>query len=131
MNLLDECLEALGEDVILLYLDEKRAVINEFEKRFPLTRWGRIDWPEITHYVEVKTQGDIEQFLTGNIGEYSKEIHIIWDENSLPVLKTSLDNVFQVLDDVTAVSFDTWFFSQEARYVIELFHDGEVKVGLF
>ena len=37
--------------------------------------------------------------------------------------------IFKVIDDVTAVSFDTWIFSPSTGYVIEIFHDGEVRVG--
>ncbi|MFB6469029.1 hypothetical protein ACE38V_19945 [Cytobacillus sp. Hz8] len=34
------------------------------------------------------------------------------------------------IDDVAAVSFDTWIFLLFPGYVIEIFHDGEVRVGL-
>jgi hypothetical protein len=36
----------------------------------------------------------------------------------------------EVIDDVTAVSFDTWIFSLASGYVIEIYHEGEVWVGI-
>ncbi|WP_457548274.1 CDI toxin immunity protein [Bacillus mycoides] len=32
------------------------------------------------------------------------------DEGKLPISKTDLDKVFEVIDDVNAVSFDTWIY---------------------
>ncbi|MEL4027149.1 hypothetical protein NST89_00625 [Caldifermentibacillus hisashii] len=62
--------------------------------------------------------------------EYGKVVYVIWDEGTLPIIQSTLYKVFEVIDDVTAVSFDTWIFSPTLGYVIEIFHDGEVRVGL-
>ncbi|MGQ0437679.1 CDI toxin immunity protein, partial [Bacillus sp. B-TM1] len=56
-------------------------------------------------------------------------IYIIWDEASLPIIKTNLHQILQVIDDVTAVSFDTWLYSPNLGYAIEFYHEGEVRIG--
>ncbi|WP_308728038.1 hypothetical protein [Bacillus sp. MYb209] len=57
-------------------------------------------------------------------GLHSTIVYIIWDEASLPIIKTNLHQILQVIDDVTAVSFDTWIYSQDVGYVIEYYHEG-------
>ncbi|WP_445207590.1 CDI toxin immunity protein [Bacillus cereus] len=42
--------------------------------------------------------------------EYNKKVYLIWDEGKLPISKTDLDKVFEVIDDVNAVSIDTWIY---------------------
>ncbi|WP_418655553.1 CDI toxin immunity protein [Bacillus nitratireducens] len=42
--------------------------------------------------------------------EYNKKVYLIWNEGKLPIGKTDLDKVFEVIDDVNAVSFDTWIY---------------------
>lgn len=78
----------------------------------------------------MNTVDEIISFLDQNMNEYSNAVYIIWDEGTLPIIQSTLDKVFEVIDDVTAVSFDTWIFSSSTGYVIEIFHDGEVRVGL-
>lgn len=91
---------------------------------------GRIEWEKVSNHAEVNTIDEIISFLDQNVNEYSNVVYVIWDEGSLPIIQTTLDKVFKVIDDVTAVSFDTWVFSPSSGFVIEIFHDGEVRIGL-
>ncbi|UYX52452.1 hypothetical protein M3Y14_29355 [Bacillus thuringiensis] len=72
---------------------------------------------------------EIEPFLYNRYSLQSNIVYIIWDEASLPIIKTNLHQILQVIDDVTAVSFDTWIYSQDVGYVIEYYHEGEVRIG--
>lgn len=51
-------------------------------------------------------------------------------ETSLPSLKTDLKTAMTTIDDITAVSFDTWLFNPLAKYVIELHHDDGMTIGV-
>lgn len=62
--------------------------------------------------------------------DLSTPIYIIWDEATLPVVKSNLPSVLEVIYDVTAVSFDTWIFSHVFEYVVEYYHEGETTIGL-
>ncbi len=129
MSLFAECIEALGEDVHVFSDEKGKGVLDEFESFFPFTDWGRIEWKKVSNHAEVNTVDEIISFLRQNVDEISSFVYVIWDEGTLPVIQSSLDKVFEVIDDVTAVSFDTWIFSPVSGYVIEVFHDGEVRVG--
>lgn len=130
MSLFDECIEALGDDVLFFSDHNREQVLSDFESSFPFTEWGRIEWRKVSNHAEVNTVDEIISFLHKTKKEYSNNVYIIWDEGTLPILYSTLDKVFEVIDDVTAVSFDTWLFSPSSEYVIEIFHDGEIKVGL-
>ncbi|ENH97022.1 hypothetical protein J416_07497 [Gracilibacillus halophilus YIM-C55.5] len=130
MSLINECIEALGEDVHVFSDNNREEILRKFESYFPFSEWGRIEWENVSNHAEVNTVDEIISFLHQNTEEYSDIVYIIWDEGSLPIIRSTLDKVFKVIDDVTPVSFDTWMFSPYAGYVIEIFHDGEVRVGL-
>jgi hypothetical protein len=55
---------------------------------------------------------DIISFLNQKTNKYSNAVYVIWDEGTLPIIQTNLDKVFEAIDDVTAVSFDIWIFSE-------------------
>lgn len=130
MSLFEECIEALGENVHVLYDNSREKILSHFESSFPFSDWGQIEWKNLSSYAEVNTFDEIQSFLNQKMNEYNDVVYIIWDEGTLPIIQSTLDKVFEAIDDVTAVSFDTWIFSPSSGYVIEIFHDGEVKVGL-
>jgi len=130
MSLFNECIEALGENIYTLSNNEREKVLRDFENSFPFAEWGRIEWEKVPYHVKVNTVDEIISFLNKNLKEYSKVIYVIWDEGTLPIIRSELNRVFEVIDDVTAVSFDTWIFSPYSGYVIEIFHNGEVRIGL-
>ena len=130
MSLFDECIEVLGENVHVFSDSQREQVLSDFESTFPFTGWGRIEWEKVSNNAKVHTVDEIISFLHQNMKEYSNVVYVIWDEGTLPIIQSTLDKVFEVIDAVTAVSFDTWIFSPYSGYVIEIFHDGEVRVGL-
>ncbi|MBN6890109.1 hypothetical protein AB1L05_14025 [Cytobacillus horneckiae] len=130
MSLIDECIEALGENIKILYNLDRERILEDFDSSFPITEWGRIDWEKVTNHAKVNTIDELISFLNQNVNGDSNDVYVIWDEGTLPIIHSDLDKVFEVIDDVTAVSFDTWIFSPSLVYVIEIFHDGEVRIGL-
>lgn len=130
MILLDECIEALGEGARVLYDNDRVQILSNLDKSFPFSDYSQIEWEKVSAYAEVDTIDEIRSFLDQKLNEYSDIVYVIWDEGTLPIIQSTLDKVFEAIDDVTAVSFDTWIFSPSSGYVIEIFHDGEVKVGL-
>jgi hypothetical protein len=130
MTLLDECIEALGEDAEILTDSEKDKIFDTFESSFPFTEWGRIDWDKVSKKEIVNTVNDITAYLEKCYENFNTDVYVIWDEGTLPIIKSDLKKVLEVIDDVTAVSFDTWIFSPASGYVIEIYHEGEVWVGI-
>jgi hypothetical protein len=130
MTLLDECIEALGEDAEILMNSEKEKVLDALESSFPFAEWGRIDWDKVSKRENVNTVDDIIAYLENCYQNFDPVVYIIWDEGALPIIKSDLKKVLEVIADVTAVSFDTWIFSPTSGYVIEIYHEGEVWIGI-
>ena len=132
MNLLDECLEALGQDKSVFYDSSKAHIFKSFEQQFPITNWRRIDWKNFYRKIEVESASHLQTVMKKTFSEddLNQPMFILWDEASLPVVETNLNNALRVIDDVTAVSFDTWFFSPSIGYEIEFYHEGEITIGL-
>ncbi|NBI31139.1 CDI toxin immunity protein [Chengkuizengella marina] len=118
MTLFDECIEALGRSARVLTKEETDSIFNLFEKTYEITFYGRIDWKKESGK-EVRSVTDIKDHFT-NI---SIPTYILWDNARIPAVEAQLDKIIEVIDDVTALSFDTWLFSPELKAVIEFSHD--------
>ena len=57
------------------------------------------------------------------------DVYIIWFDASLPILKCDLHTILDNIYDVVTVSCDTWLYSLLNEWVIELDHDGNVRLG--
>jgi len=127
VTLYEECLEDLGENTISVREDFQKY-IESLVETFPFDSWGRIDWSKVVEKASLNNTKDILRILNEkNIGEC--KILIIWDETTLPVVETSLNSALNVLDDVLAVSFDTWLFDVNKLFIIEFHHEGEALIG--
>jgi hypothetical protein len=47
----------------------------------------------------------------------------------LPTILSDIVRVTDVIYDVAAVSFDTWVYATSGKYIIEIYHEGEVTIG--
>lgn len=124
MTLFDECIEALGNPTILGDVESQNE-FNRFRESFSFS-YGRIDWSKINQRETVIGTSDILGKIKNNDGEF----FIIWDNARLPVIKSKIEDIFKALDDVLAVSFDTWLYRPEDGTIIEFFHEGEVTIGI-
>ncbi|NPC90745.1 hypothetical protein HOO54_05135 [Bacillus sp. WMMC1349] len=83
MSLFDECIKAIGEDVNVLSDINKKQVLNDFERFFPFTDWGCIEWEKISNHAKVYTVDEIIIFLKRHSNQYSHVVYMIWDERTL------------------------------------------------
>ncbi|OYD06217.1 CDI toxin immunity protein [Paludifilum halophilum] len=60
---------------------------------------------------------------------HDETLYLIWSDGSYPVVQSKMKNVMEVIDDITAVSFDTWLFNPASSFVIEFYHEGEIIYG--
>ncbi|MFL0143628.1 CDI toxin immunity protein, partial [Tenacibaculum maritimum] len=58
----------------------------------------------------------------------SEYCYIFWNDESLPVIKTKFNLFLKNIDDVLAVSYDTWILSNSEKIIIEFFHDDIISV---
>jgi hypothetical protein len=123
MTLLEKCITTLGNATSTLSQEETTTIFDKMTNQFSITSWGRIDWGKVRHK-KVSSLDQVAKDVSA-----SDEVFILWDEGSLPALKTTVKNVLQAIDDVTAVSFDTWIYSSKGDYIIEFYHENEIKIG--
>lgn len=126
----DECLEALQAYKILPD-DEGEKVVNSFESDYPITFWARVDWDKHMDKFSIQSNEEIIPIILQRLPSIVQPIpiYIIWDNMSHPVLKCDLEDALKVVDDVTAVSFDTWLYSPSPKFVVEFYHEGEITIG--
>lgn len=130
MDLFEECIQALGGKVSIFSTQEKKNVITQMITKYPITNWARIDWNNIVNK-RVTSLDAIYHDLNelGLIQTYGPSVFILWDEGTLPLLSADIIQVMDVIDDVTAVSFDTFLYASSGGYIVEIYHDGEVTIG--
>ena len=119
--LLSECKEALGAGGKILEQEEKDAVYRIFKEKVPFLPWG-IDWELFNTVYEVSEIDQIYEKCK------SKEFYIIWWVK-YPIIKSDIATIIKNIDDVCAVSPDTWLFSPDYDEVIEFHHDGKIRLG--
>ncbi|MGN7941608.1 CDI toxin immunity protein [Virgibacillus sp. 6R] len=44
MTLIEECIEALGSNIVILSDKQTHGYFEELSGKFPITSWARIDW---------------------------------------------------------------------------------------
>ncbi|HEY9063177.1 MAG TPA: hypothetical protein VIO64_22185 [Pseudobacteroides sp.] len=128
-TLLDECLDALGDDKEILSYSETSKIFKSFISTFPITKWGVIDWSGVDKKYIVSKAEEIKHIFKMHKPESDIKVYILWNDNSLPSIAVDMDKAMKVIDDVTAVSFDTWLYNDKEKYVIEFHHEGLVTLG--
>ncbi|MCD1262022.1 hypothetical protein B5M42_024890 [Paenibacillus athensensis] len=123
MTLFEECIEALDSPIIL-NKTETQEEFNRFREAFSFSH-GRIDWSRVEGRKPIEVVSDILTRVNANAGDFL----IIWDNARLPIVKSNLNSILRSLDDVLAVSFDTWLYRPDDGTIIEFFHEGDVTIG--
>lgn len=120
--LLEECLVALGSDVIALNDQKSKEIYRSFEETFKVTFYGRIEWNLYRKYEEM----DEDTFKNQHANE-EERYYLLWSHGLAPVIEANMSQIIRSLDNVTAVSPDVWIY-KENKQVIEIFHDGIIRV---
>ncbi|WP_054950713.1 CDI toxin immunity protein [Numidum massiliense] len=129
MNLFDECIIALGENADVLSDERTKQYFSQLVDLFPITFYQRIDWEKVKVKRKIEYYGDIPTWLD-ELGISDMEVVLLWNYTDDPAVKTDIVSAVKVIDDITAVSWDTFMLSPSVGYVIEFYHEGEVTIGL-
>ncbi|WP_053074025.1 hypothetical protein [Priestia aryabhattai] len=117
-----ECVNALGRGVTIYSPEKSEERYRSFQKKVPFTCYRRIDWDKFDKYCVITYLEDVKSLLNDD------DLEIYWSTDNFPVLKTTFENILSVYDDVVSVSSDTFLYV-ENKYVIEIYHDGEIRIG--
>lgn len=119
--LLKECIYILNLKTIFT---EKIAekIFHDFEKKLIFSNYGLID-KEKNKYLKINNLIELAQII-------NKETlcYIIWDNESLPIIKTNFDNILRNLDDVLCVHYDTWIWIESENKVVEFNNNDEILI---
>lgn len=129
MTLFEECLKALGPNKEILSYDETAMVFKSFIGNFHISKWGVVDWEAVDNRFTVGKVDDISYVIETYRPSATWQVCILWNDSSLPCVKVDLNESLRVVDDITAVSFDTWLYNDKDLYVIEFHHEGRITIG--
>lgn len=119
--LYQECVTALGESDVLTMEETDR--ITELVQQNFLFNLGSIDWKRFRDGVEIKQEELVHRFNRND------SYYILWDCGELPFVKANFERILKALDDVLAVSFNTWLLSVDGKEIIEFHHEGIIRYG--
>lgn len=121
--LFTECIASLHMCEIVS-LEQSDVLFEQMKDTFPMTNYGRIDWKGVQDFITLDDVSDIYK-----ICKPSDEYYIIWDQKDIPCVSCRLATIIEYIDDVLAVSFDTWLLSKDKKEVIEFYHEGKIVCG--
>jgi len=134
MTSFEECIEALKKEgeVIILSVEESREIGKKFKETVPIhSSVAKVDFSKMSRKREIIMDEDILEELYKNNVNVNEPVYVFWDDITLPVIKTSIKNVINAIEDVISVRFDTWIFCPKERYVVEYYHEGETFLGFY
>lgn len=118
-----ECIDAL-HGCNIISLEETENLFNQMQKNFPITVYGCINWNSVNESLILNDISDICHVCDTNDVYY-----ILWERNGVPCVSCQLSTILENIDDVLAVSFDTWLLSKNTREIIEFYHEGRMTYG--
>ena len=117
-----------------ILLPGKQLSPEWLEANFPIAWWGRIDWQQVS-------SGECYQWNTETeAADYfheicqKKEIEnpivvIAWTNALNPEIKLRLEAVKKHLLAILQADLDTWIMCPSDKWVIEMYHEGEMCFG--
>ena len=112
----DECIERLKPRVEIVLETDSNKLKEKIRKDFDIGIRGFNPKSESVSPISLSDFKEKIIDLT--------QCYIMWDEFSLPIIKTSPIKIVENFDDITAVSFDTWIIDENYNWVIEINHEG-------
>lgn len=106
MTLFEECQEALSADFGIVEGQEKKKIVDIFNK-YPFVS-GAISWSEIEH----SDYENIDDLLNISLMK-NADVFVLVDDASIPIFRTNLSLIAENIYDVTALSPKLFIFNDE------------------
>ena len=111
MTLLEECLDVLKKYSIIEDKELEEQILSNLKSTF----YGKIDFSKYADAHEINFE-EIRQLPD------ESEYYVIWDNAAIPIIKCNIE-------DILAVSFDTWLISTDMKRIIEFYHEGSITTA--
>lgn len=122
--LFQECKIVLNKCTILS-LKESKEIFSRFENLYPILSSGSINWKNFKGtLVKIFSVSELSAYINK-----SSKYYILWDKNNIPCILCDFCEILKNINDVLAVSFNTWLLSMDYKEVIEFYHLGNITIG--
>lgn len=129
--LAQQCVEMLGGDAVVLSKKETEAQWHLLKRMVPFSKNGKVEWEKIKQKVLVGSTKDIVNALQTLLPQpVDTSLYLQWSDDSLPILKTDLDAILPLLDQIRKVTFELFLFNAQQGYLIEFLSKNQITVGL-
>jgi hypothetical protein len=124
-----------GDNFSLIGLDSNNYLIssNWIESMFSVFSWGRIDWASVPNSICLAYSDDLEvKNLFEKIAHdynLSGEIVVSWSNALKLPVKIDISLAFKYVNEIFEEDWDTWIYSEQYSWCIEVHHSGEVCFG--
>lgn len=118
-------------EIDVLNNEESKKVVNRLESHFPIASWGRIDWNQVKkkEYYPTKKTPSLNELLEFLSISPNSTFYLILNNSVYPVIKASIKNIFEGLEDAILLGSNLWMYSVNEEFVIEVCHDDTVAIG--
>lgn len=121
--LFQECIGFLN-DCMILTLEDSENIFKMFEENFPITLSGSIKWDEFNGTIITEGISYVHNTLS-----LQNKYYVLWDKQDIPCIVCDLATILNHINDVLAVSFNTWLLSMDGKETIEFYHEGTITYG--
>jgi hypothetical protein len=120
-------LDQVGVRYALIASVEARSWVRD---RFPVTRWGRIDWSRVSGCMcasdeQLTSPSEWLAGLESRAALGDVYVTVFFADASRPTLRLLFRDLIEHVDLVVDCSWDTWIFNQNDDWIIERYHHGE------
>lgn len=112
--LLQECLIVLGNSTVILDAEQESRILKKFNAKLL----------DVINSDRKRYVLSIQEVLPRWI---NKQIYIIWDNAGLPIIRTDFECVIKYIDDILAVSFETWIVTEDMNQFIQFEDRNRIK----
>jgi hypothetical protein len=130
-----EAIEKNGDDFSVIKLDSNNYLTssNWLEEKFPICSWGRIDWEAVPNSLCISFSNDLEvkHLFDGLINDrkLSGKVNVSWTNALTLPIEIDISLVSEYADKIFEEDWDTWIYSEQDNWCIEVYHSGEICFG--
>lgn len=129
-GLFEECIDILKPEI--LSHAESDQILLSFESIYPLSPWAKMEWSKVEKKVEIGYEENLILPLTEQLLGHpvKNKVYLVWNDGTLPIIRTNLDLIVEFYDDVTCFGFEKFIFDLNERFIIEILPGGRITAGI-
>jgi hypothetical protein len=133
--LICEAMKKDGDDFFLMKLDSYNYLTSSdwLEEKFPTCSWGRINWDAVPNSLCTSFSDDLEvKHLFDTLirdRKLSGKVNVSWTNALTLPIEVDISLVSKYAEKIFAEDWDTWIYSEQYNWCIEVHHSGEICFG--